>query len=301
MCEASTGPKRSSCYQKVIEQFGNKVTALPQDEPGADRSGDFTLYVDDRWYCHRVIAKLPPEAREIYQKRVDALAERRFRQGAKDRDPVSLRRVVDQAFCSNWGDDALELLGDLALQDGRFGEAQAAYGRLVGDAGDDPLTLVHPDPSVDLARVAAKKLLCRALSGQNPPGPADLKDYAVRYAGAAGDLAGRTGVYAEILAESLRTDHLVPAAELDNRWPTFAGSFQRTKLVPGAIDVGSMQWRVELDKVSLARMQGGFNPRGGLGGATRCRPGRSSFWLFTRSCWASKLSSATASGCWPLT
>ena len=36
-----------------------------------------------------------------------------------------LRRVVDQAFCSSWGDDALELLGDLAFQDGRFGEALA--------------------------------------------------------------------------------------------------------------------------------------------------------------------------------
>ena len=41
--------------------------ALPAGEQDVDRSGDFVLYVDDRWYCHRVIAKLPPEAREIYR------------------------------------------------------------------------------------------------------------------------------------------------------------------------------------------------------------------------------------------
>ena len=197
-------------------------------------ASDFVLYVDDRWYCHRAIANLPPEAREIYRKRVDGVAERWFRQGASQRDLTSLRRVVDQAFCSSWGDDALELLGDLAFQDGRFGEALAAYGRLVADHPEDPFILVHPDPSVDLARVAAKKLLCRAAAGENPPGPADLNEFRARYPGATGYLAGRNGAYAEILAESLESDQLGPAHEPDNRWPTFAGSFQRHEDRPGA-------------------------------------------------------------------
>ena len=251
-------------YQRVIEQYGNKVAALPAGEQDVDRSGDFVLYVDDRWYCHRVIAKLPAEAREIYRKRVDGMAERWYRQGASTRDLASLRRVVDQAFCSSWGDDALELLGDLAFQDGRFGEALSAYGRLVADHPEDARALVHPDPSVDLARVAAKKLLCRAAAGENPPGPADLKDLATLYPGASGKLAGRTGPYPEIVSESLGSDHLGPAHEPDNRWPTFAGSFQRTKLVPGPIDVGSMQWRVDLQPVPYGRGQG-FNPRGAFG------------------------------------
>jgi cellulose synthase operon protein C len=258
-------------YQRVIEQYGNKVAALPAGEQDVDRSGDFVLYVDDRWYCHRVIAKLPPEAREIYRKRVDGMAERWYQQGLKTRDLAPLRRVVDQAFCSAWGDDALELLGDLAFQDGRFGEALAAYGRLVADHPQDGRALVHPDPSVDLARVAAKKLLCRAAAGENPPGPADLKDLAARYPGASGLLAGRKGPYSETLAEALGSDQLGPAHEPDNRWPTFAGSFQRTKLVPGPIDVGSMQWRVDLEKVSYGRGQG-FNPRGAFGGGPVTAP-----------------------------
>ena len=258
-------------YQKVIEQFGERVTELPAEGAlagpgaGAANAGEFVLYVDDRWYCHRAISKLPPEARAIYRRRVDGTAERWFRQGQSGRDLTLLRRVVDQMFCSSWGDDALELLGDLAFQDGRFGEARTAYGRIVADHPEDPLTLVHPDPSVELARVAAKKLLCRAAAGENLPGSADLNEFRKRYPGATGKLAGRNGEYAEIVAQALKSDGLGPPRERDNRWPTFAGSFERTRIVPAPIDVGSMQWRVDLEKVMISQAPT-FNPRTGMGG-----------------------------------
>ena len=53
--------------------------------------------------------------------------------------------MVDEAFCSGFGDDWLELLGDLAFQDARYGEAAAAYRRRVADV---PTTWL----SVDLIR-----------------------------------------------------------------------------------------------------------------------------------------------------
>ena len=134
--------------------------------------------------------------------------------------------------------------------------------------------LVHPDPSVDLARVAAKKLLCRAAAGENPPGKEELDEFARLYPAAAGALAGRKGTYAEILAESLASDHLAPPSQPDSRWPTFAGSLTRSKVVAGPIDVGSTQWRVELDKVGMNR-QTAFIPRGGGGmGAAAGSPER---------------------------
>ncbi len=107
-----------------------------------------------------------------------------------------------------------------------------------------------PIPSVDLARVAAKKLLCRAADGESPPGPADLDEFARLYPGATGSLAGRTGAYAKIVAEALASDHLAQPSQPDSRWPTFAGSLRRTKIVTGPVDVGSKQWRVELEKIS---------------------------------------------------
>ena len=73
-------------YQRVIDQFGDKVAMLPKEEPGGDASGDFGLYVDDRRFCHGAIAHLPPEAREIYRNRIDGVAERWFRQGASSGD-----------------------------------------------------------------------------------------------------------------------------------------------------------------------------------------------------------------------
>ncbi len=112
-------------YQRIIDQYGDKVAKLPKvvDRAAEPFSDEFVLFVDLRAYCHRALAKLPPEARAIYRNRLDGVAERWFREGASRRDTAMLRRVVELAFCSSWGDEALELLGDMAFQDGRFGEA----------------------------------------------------------------------------------------------------------------------------------------------------------------------------------
>ena len=163
-------PEAVDIYQRVIQQFGEKVARLPKDDPGADPTGDSVLYIDVRRFCQQRLAQLPPEARAVYRSRVDGQVERWFRQGEARRDRNALRRVVDEAFCSAWGDDAVELLGDLAFQEGRFDEALDDYRRLVADVGSVGVGFVHPDPSVDLARVAAKEFLCRQAIGTEPPG-----------------------------------------------------------------------------------------------------------------------------------
>ncbi len=257
-------------YQRVIERFGDKVTRLPR-EAGADPGGDFALYVDGRSLCHREIAALPAEARALYRARMDGEAEHWYRQGEAG-DLAALRRVVEQAFCSAWGDEAIERLGDLAFHDGRMGLALAMYRQLVADPGSDPLVLVHPDPSVDLARVAAKKLLCRAIAGEHPPTASDLAAYAKAYPDAGGELAGRKGLYREIVAQALGQDRLGAEHELDLRWPTFAGSQRRTKIVPGPVDIGSVQWRVELSRPQTGRGPGGFVGARGFGGPTGFGP-----------------------------
>jgi len=247
-------------YQRVIQQFGDKVARLPKDDPSGDKTGDSVLYVDLRQFCQSRLAALPPEARVIYRNRVDAQAEHWYRQGAKEGDRGALRRVVEMAFCSSWGDDALELLGDLAFQDGKFAEAIAAYRQLVPDHPAAPPGLIYPDPSVDLARVAAKKLLSRAALGDDPPSPGDFEAFAAAYPKAGGALAGRKGPYLNILTEALRLDGLTPPAQPDGRWPTFAGSPTRSRVVPGTVDVGSLQWRVGLEGVSPGRT---YTPRRG--------------------------------------
>jgi outer membrane protein assembly factor BamB len=240
-------------FQRVIDQYGDKVVRIPKEKGAEDPGEEFVLYVDLRQFCHRSLAKLPAEARSIYRNRIDSLAERWFQQGKTRRDAAALRRVVDQAFCSSWGDDAAELLGDLAFQEGRFGEAQAMYRRLVLDRADDTFDLVHPDSSVDLARVAAKKLLSRSAAGQRMDIGPELESLRKRFPGGSGSLAGRKGDYARIVEEAIGADRLDPPAQPDTRWPTFAGSFSRTHVVSEPIDVGSLQWKVGLERITSTR------------------------------------------------
>src|SRR3954467_7794335 len=54
-------------YQRVIQQFGDKVAKLPKEDPASDPTGESTLYVDLRQFCQRRLAALPPEARAIYR------------------------------------------------------------------------------------------------------------------------------------------------------------------------------------------------------------------------------------------
>ncbi|WZO96479.1 PQQ-binding-like beta-propeller repeat protein [Isosphaeraceae bacterium EP7] len=248
-------------YLKVIQQFGDKMAELPKDDPLSDPTGTVSLSVDLRHFCQRRIAELPPEARALYRARVDDQAERWYRQGAEQRDWALLRRVVDQGFSSSWGDDALDLLGDLAYQDGRFAESLSYYRQLVPDRAEGPRGLVHPDPSIDLAKVAAKKILCRAAIGEDVPGPADIEAMAKAYPDAKGPLAGIDGLFATTLTEALAHGNLAPPAQADGRWPTFAGAPTRTKIAAGPIDVGSFQWKIELEPPTRpGGSRGGFNP-----------------------------------------
>ncbi len=236
-------------YQRVTQQFGDKVV----EASGQPRDGDSRLSINARQESQRRIASLPPEARGLYRARVDAQAELWYRQGLETRDRSLLRRVVDQTFCSSWGDDALDLLGDLAFQEGQFAEALAAYTQLVPERAVAGAGLAHPDPSVDLTRVLAKKLLCRAAIGEHPPSPDEMVAFAQAHPEDSTSFAGRKGPIARDLFEAVRGDHLGPPAQADGRWPTFAGALTRNRVAPGPIDVGSLQWRVDLEPVTVSK------------------------------------------------
>lgn len=240
-------------YQRVIQQFGDKVAELPGSDPASDPTGLTTLQIDLRLYCQRRLAELPPEALAIYRARVDSQAEALYRIGENGRDHAALRKLVGQMFCSSWGDDALDLLGDLAFQDGRFGEALGYYRQILPDRAGERLGLIYPDPEVDLAQVAAKKILCWAALGEDSATARGLEDFVGAYPENEGSLAGRTGKLSRILAEALSQDRLKPPPQADARWPTFAGSPARTKVAPGPIDVGSFQWKVELETAAPSR------------------------------------------------
>ena len=233
-------------YQRAVRQYPDALTALepvaePDDPPLATE-----LYVNVGEYAQRRIAALPAEALRVYRGRIDGEAGHLFQEGSEALDPEPLRRIVETLFCSSWGDDAAELLADLSFQDGRFDEALTLYRRLApADGTPQPAGSIYPDPDVDLARIAAKALLCRAAMADTP-GPEDLDRFEASFPEARGRLAGRDDLYAEIVREAIDEDGLRLADAQDERWSTFAGSPARTKLVPDPIDPGTLVWSIPL-------------------------------------------------------
>jgi outer membrane protein assembly factor BamB len=213
-------------YQRIIDEGGD---ALVPVEHGPS--------VQARRLCHQHLAALPADALRLYRQRVDARARKWLEQGRGTRDAEPLRRVVAEAFCSRAGEQALDLLGNLAFGRGDFAEAEAWW-RMIAlpvelDRGKARVRrpqsgeVVFPDPEVDLAQVRAKELLARLFQGQRQGFGEALEAYRVLHGQSAGDFAGRRGRYADTLQIlAARADELTapPGGE---SWPTFAGDVAR--------------------------------------------------------------------------
>src|SRR5258708_34589547 len=103
-------------YRELAADKSDRVVAV-------DGNG----YLSLRNYCHLQIARLPAEGLAAYRRRVDGSAERLYRDGLANRDEGVLRRVVDESFCSSWGDNALMALGELALERGDYATARRSW------------------------------------------------------------------------------------------------------------------------------------------------------------------------------
>jgi outer membrane protein assembly factor BamB len=224
--------------QGVLEAGGGDLVPLD-----AGRS------VAARRLCHAAIAAMPPDALRLYRGRVDGRARKWLEQGTAGRDPRSLRKVVDEAFCSTPAEKALDLLGDLAFERGRFEEA-IYWWRLLArlpaakPAGPPEGALAYPDPRGDRARVCAKQVLARLFAGARSEAAEELKAFRAAFGAAEGTLAGRTGRYADTL-DAVAREHEPEApakgspmgeGQPDPDWATFGGDGSRGLVVPAPPD-----------------------------------------------------------------
>lgn len=245
-------------YQRIIDEAGNELVPLfPQlDKDNVDR--DKQVLVQVRYKCHERLAGLPPEALGKYRERMDGQAKKWFEQGKADRDPRLLRRVVENAFCSRWGDQALDLLGDLEFERGHFEEADRYWcvlsprrtkekkGLVLGASS---LVLSFPDPQVDLARAEAKIILARLFGGERQNIHEALKDFRALHGKAEGMLAGHQGNYADTL-QSLIQQPDWPRQPMEfEGWATFAGDPARAFISPRSprLPFESKPWSVSLE------------------------------------------------------
>jgi outer membrane protein assembly factor BamB len=223
---------------EVMEQSGGKLLGVSEQR-----------FVSVRDYCHLQLASLPEEALRLYRSRVDPSARQWYEQAIRRRDRRLLEKVVEEAFASSWGDDALYALGEMAMESGDHAAARAYWEKLVPhDPPEDepPTWLGFPDTDLDLAAVRARQVLASILEGALARARNELEALERSYPDARGRFGGREVNYVKALSSLLSESADWPGADPDPDWPTFAGSPLRNKIARESVDVAEVAWRVPL-------------------------------------------------------
>ena len=204
---------------------------------------DSGRYVSLHDWCQRRLAALPPEALKLYRSRIDPVAKKWYKQGMARRDAKPLQDVVDLAFASSFGDDALMALGEMAFESGDFAAARRWWKRIVPNAPAGH----YPDTHLDLAAVRARLVLVSIVAGQRDRARDELAEIVRLHTDAKGRLGGHEGRYAESLESLLAESAAWPVEKsCEAGWPTFAGNPHRNKTAEPLVDVGLTAWRIPL-------------------------------------------------------
>ncbi|HWY85847.1 MAG TPA: PQQ-binding-like beta-propeller repeat protein, partial [Gemmataceae bacterium] len=241
-------------YQKLIDEAGDALVPM---RPAQSSSSVPSSSVQVRRLVHRRIAALPPTVLKRYRQNVDGHAQKLLEEGKNQRSPAPLRRLVDESFCSRFTDQALDLLGDLAFEQGNFEDALAWWRLLAlppGEAASPPPDcLLFPDSTLDSARIRAKEVLAYAFMDQAGRARRELAAFREFHPQARGALAGGEGLYASILEGWI--ERLAGHGIKSNQepWTTFAGNPARNRALavcpPARLWVDGPTWRVRLPAV----------------------------------------------------
>jgi outer membrane protein assembly factor BamB len=222
-------------YPEAIDEFQRILHEARDDLVPLDSRHS----IHARRLCHLRICALAPEGLRLYRSRVDRQAQKWLNDGLAKNDPDILQRLVDEAFASSVTDQALDRLGDLAFEQGRFDAAKRWWTMAAPPASQESGAgvrdyLVFPSPQIDVAKVRAKQLLADLCMREYQIWPAELNAFRKLHARATGRLAGHDGNYVETLEKLAGRLDSIGAPKREEAWPTFAGSAARTYVLPSA-------------------------------------------------------------------
>ena len=240
----------------------------------------FERYIPAAEFCQWRLAALAadaPAALAHYRGLIDSLADDWLRQANQDRDRAGFERIIEQAFASRSGDQALLRLGDLALVQGdsvlarsswerihpSFTITPAASVKLQAPVGS-PLWLalrqfdfaqrgselaklipangpvppgVYPDSDLDLADVWARLVVVSVFEGSLERARVELEVIRALYPEAEGQLGGQSGKLVDLLSSQLELAQTWSPKRYSHDWPTFGGDFKRSKSAPNEVDI----------------------------------------------------------------
>jgi outer membrane protein assembly factor BamB len=247
-------------------------------ELAGDDSGRVVEFEDGRFvtlrtYCHLQLSGSPPAALAVYRRSVDPLADRWYRDGLSARDERLLARVVDELFCSSWGDDALLALGELALERADYAAARRCWeqispllrdptGRPIWlalrdidlsakwpeierrwrDRSRKPTWLAYPDTNLDLADVRARLVLASIRAGELNRARLELDVFRRLHPQATGRFGGQNGLYVDALERLFAAAKEWPADPPEPEWVTYGGSPARLSAAPRLGPITGPAW-----------------------------------------------------------
>ena len=209
-------------------------------------------YVTLRDYCNMQLAALPAEALRLYRQRVDPAAQRWYSEGVAAADERRLLNVIQQAFASSWGDEALLVLGEMALERGEYLAARWYFERIIPQPpppNGNPNWPGYPDTNIDLAAVRARLVLTSILEGSTDRAKEELTELKRLHPQATGRLGGREVNLADALTKMLTESETWPQAKPSPDWLTFGGCSTRNGRCTEMVDPSQVAWRIALPKV----------------------------------------------------
>ncbi|MFT5091585.1 MAG: outer membrane protein assembly factor BamB [Porticoccaceae bacterium] len=244
-----------SILQELIDSSDD--TLIPVEVGRYSNTGD---------YCHLLISQFPDAGLQAYRDRVDAQAREWFEAGQLALDETLLLRVIDDAFNSSFGDEALWLSGELAFERGQYALARQYWSLLVpsvvraqadsdAPAPDSPavmapaIYLTYPDPSPTKEEVLARLVLCSIFEGDAARADSELAVCRTKFPDATGTLAGRTGKLVDILADVTReTSSWNDVEALANAETAPGGQLSRSGLPGATPQTREMIWRQSIPR-----------------------------------------------------
>ncbi|WP_417375837.1 PQQ-binding-like beta-propeller repeat protein [Gimesia maris] len=205
-------------------------------------------------YCQNLLAGFPPEAIAIYREKVDPRAKRWYEEALANSSEQPLVNIAEQALMSSYGDDALNLLGELAWEQGQLAEARSCWRKLIPrTASDSPVYdagLFHyPDTDLPVPEILARLILVSFFEGNFRQADFEYRQFRKKFPETDGKLAGKEGNLSALLAKILADRGRVSLPGNQGEIKTFAGHQTRNFKAAQQPDIGAIAWRFPVPMV----------------------------------------------------
>ncbi len=232
----------------VTDEFPEALVATGQ--------GQFMNATD---WARVLTARLPPAGLAAYRQQIDGWAAQQYQDAVSNHSEAGLQLLLQDAFASRSGDDALWTLGEWLWERGETEGARQLWEQLIPfDAGpqeDLASVLRYPDSEFDHAAVRARLVLCSIVERYLSRARSELDAFNQLHPDDSGMLAGRSGEFSEILGALIEEADAWPQATAIGDWPTFARDGSRNASTDAQIVLDGPQWMIPLVALAVPNWQ----------------------------------------------